>query len=59
MVARDADKGADNPRADGDEENSQGELAEQIVKAIEDWQAEAQERKLQALQNAPVAEKDS
>ncbi len=58
-VTRDTSKDADNPRADGDEEDSQSRLNEQIVEEIENWHAEVQRRKLQALQNAPATETDS
>jgi hypothetical protein len=49
------------PNADSssDGEHSQDEIDDQIVREIENWKAEAQERRLRALNNVPAVEMDS
>ena len=49
------------PNADSgsDGEHGQDEIDDQIVREIENWKAEAQERRLRALNNVPAVEMDS
>jgi Orsellinic acid/F9775 biosynthesis cluster protein D len=50
------ERNADNP---SDGEHSQDEADDQIVQEIENWKAEAQEWRLQALKDVPAVELDS
>jgi hypothetical protein len=50
---------ADNADSSSDGEHSQDEINDQIVQEIENWKAEAQERRLRALKDMPAVEMDS
>lgn len=50
---------SDNADSGSDSEHSQDEIDDQIVQDIENWKAEAQERRLQALKDVPTVEMDS
>jgi hypothetical protein len=52
------DSGA-NIESGSDGEGSQGEVDDQIVQEIENWKAEARERRLRALKDVPAVEMDS
>jgi Orsellinic acid/F9775 biosynthesis cluster protein D len=49
----------DSPDDDAEADDSQDEIDDQIVQDIEQWKAEARERRLQALKDVPVVEMDS
>ena len=48
-----------NPDSSDDSEVSQDEVDDQIVQEIENWKAEARERRLRALKDVPAVEMDS
>jgi soluble cytochrome b562 len=50
---------SEESEAPSDNEIGQDEINDQIVQEIENWKAEAQERRLRALKNVPVVEMDS
>lgn len=50
---------SDNANSGSDGEHGQDEIDNQIVQEIENWKAEAQERRLQALKDIPTVEMDS
>ena len=50
---------SDNADSSSDSEHGQDEIDDQIVQEIENWKAEAQERRLQALKDVPTVEMDS
>jgi Orsellinic acid/F9775 biosynthesis cluster protein D len=56
-AASDSEPNADSSSSDG--EHGQDEIDDQIVREIENWKAEAQERRLRALNNVPAVEMDS
>ena len=49
----------DSADSSSDGEHGQDEVDDQIVQEIENWKAEAQERRLRALQDVPTVEMDS
>jgi hypothetical protein len=50
---------SEESEAPSNNEIGQDEIDDQIVQEIENWKAEAQERRLRALKNVPVVEMDS
>jgi hypothetical protein len=60
---QDAGEESNNPRASGgsgsDGESGQDEVDDQIVQEIENWKADARERRLRALKDVPAVEMDS
>jgi hypothetical protein len=60
---QDAGEESNNPRASGssgsDRESGQDKVDDQIVQEIENWKADAQERRLRALKDVPAVEMDS